>query len=141
MSESLPALNTAVSEWFNMTDEHTGGNPHPLGLYALAAHAAGDFPLQTDRMAAEKFDSDRVRAEHVSVYTTAFLPVALAADWSNRQRAVFLAGIWGTHYAIDTRRWKEPVEGFESFPVWFDQALHIISLAVVFALTVVVGDG
>ena len=124
-----------------MTDrvESSVANPHPVGLYALAAHAAGDFPLQTDRMAAKKFDSDRVRAEHVSVYTASFLPVVFAADWSAQQRAVFLAGLWGTHYAIDTRRWKEPVEGFESFPVWFDQALHVIALAVVFAIAVVVG--
>ena len=113
---------------------------HPVGLYALAAHAAGDFPLQTDRMAAAKVDDSVVRAEHVSVYTAAFVPVAVAADFSARQGAVFFAGIWATHFVIDSRRWKEPTEGFEAFPVWFDQALHLIALAVVFALTVVI-DG
>lgn len=122
-----------------MSEDSSAANSHPIGLYALAAHAAGDFPLQTDRMAAEKFDSDRVRAEHVSVYTASFFPVALAADWSTRQRAVFLAGIWGTHYAIDTRRWFENRDGFPTRSVWFDQALHVIALAVVFAIAVVVG--
>lgn len=110
-------------------------------LYALAAHAAGDFPLQTDRMAAEKFDSRIVRAEHVSVYTLAFVPVAFATDWSTHQRVVFLAGIWGSHFAVDSRRWKEPIEGFETRPLWFDQAYHIITLALVWALVSALGRG
>ncbi len=114
----------------SVTEDCSTRSHQMLPLYALAAHAAGDFPLQTDEMAANKFDDSTVRAKHVATYTSTFLPVALAADWTNRQRAVFLATIFGTHYVIDTRRWKDPVPGFEAFPVWFDQALHIIALAV-----------
>lgn len=97
-------------------------------LYVLAAHAAGDFPLQTDRMAAEKFERPRVRAEHVAVYTAAFLPVVLASDMSRRGQWVFLATLAGTHFVIDSRRWNDAV------PIWFDQALHAVCLAVATAL-------
>lgn len=56
-------------------------------LAFLAAHATGDFPLQTDWLAAEKFDS---------------------------------------------QRWSEAV------PIWYDQALHVIALAI--ALEVIDSD-
>lgn len=105
----------------------------PTSLYALASHAAGDFPLQTDEMAAEKFDNPRVRAEHVSVYTASFLPFTLAAGFTHRQKAVFLTVLWGSHFVIDSRRWNDSV------PIWFDQALHVISLALAVALTEVFG--
>lgn len=99
-----------------------------LPLYALAAHAAGDFPLQTSWMAKNKFDSRVVRAVHVAVYTVAFIPVAIASEWTKRQSAMFLGTLAATHFAIDTRRWNDAV------PIWFDQALHVIALAVSFAL-------
>lgn len=89
----------------------------------LAAHAAGDFPLQTDRMAAEKFDNRCVRAMHVSVYTAAYLPVLWRRDWSLRQSLAFVTLIWLSHFAIDSRRWNDAV------PIWYDQALHLIALA------------
>jgi len=95
----------------------------PPTLSLLAAHAAGDFPLQTDRMAAEKFDSRRVRAAHVAVYTLGFVPAVLASDWTVRQSVAFLATIASTHYAVDSRRWNDAV------PIWYDQALHVIALA------------
>ncbi len=95
-----------------------------LPLYALATHALGDFPLQTDNMAENKLDNPRVRAEHVAVYTLGFLPVALASDWNRKGSVVFLLSLAGTHYAIDSRRWNDAV------PIWFDQALHVIALAV-----------
>lgn len=92
-------------------------------LYALAGHAAGDFPLQPDGMAAQKLEDASVRATHVSIYTTALIPFALACDWSSRQRAVFFVALWGSHFAIDSRRWHD------SAPIWFDQAFHVIALA------------
>ena len=107
----------------------------PDALYALAAHALGDYPLQTDDMAANKLDDPTVRAKHVTTYTLGFLPVALASDWSNRQAAVYLGGIWSTHYAIDSRRWNENV------PIWYDQALHVIALAVITAVVSTFGGG
>lgn len=105
-------------------------------LLALASHAAGDFPLQTSRMAEEKFDNPRVRAEHVTVYTATYLPFVSVVEWSNRQRATFLVLIWGTHFLIDTQRWNEVV------PIWYDQALHLIALALSVIFTEeVVGNG
>ena len=101
-----------------------------LSLYALAGHMAADFPLQTDHMAANKFESDLVRAAHVTVHAVAQVPTVLVADWSWRQRATFLATLAATHYVIDTRRWAENFDGFPTRALWFDQALHIVALAV-----------
>lgn len=100
-----------------------------LPLYALAAHFAGDFPLQTDRMAAQKFDNSLVRAFHVAVYTAAFVPVTRASEWGRARSTLFLTTLAATHFVIDSRRWVEPKDGFETFPMWYDQALHIIALA------------
>lgn len=105
-----------------------------LPLYALAAHAAGDWPLQSNQMAKDKFDDPTVRAKHVGVYTLAFAPVALASDWDSRGKAVFLLSIAGGHFAIDTRRWAENYDGFPTRALWFDQAFHIIAIAVAFVL-------
>jgi hypothetical protein len=98
-------------------------------LLLLAAHAAGDFPLQTDRMAAGKFDGPTARSAHVAVYTAAFLPVVWLLGWPAVRSVVFLAVLAATHYAIDSRRWAEPKERFESYPIALDQALHVIALA------------
>ncbi|WP_226043458.1 DUF3307 domain-containing protein [Natrinema sp. DC36] len=100
-----------------MTDDR-----HALAF--LAAHAAGDFPLQSDWMAAEKFDSRLARAAHVTVYTAAFLPPVIGAGWSRRRTAAFLAILWASHFVVDSRRWNDAV------PIWYDQALHLIALAV-----------
>jgi len=86
-------------------------------LRLLAAHATGDFPLQTDWMAENKFDSPFARATHVTTYTAAFLPV--------RRNPLFLGLLWVSHFVIDSRRWNDTV------PIWYDQALHVIALAVV----------
>lgn len=90
-------------------------------LHYLAAHAAGDFPMQTDWMAANKLDSPLARAVHVTAYVAAFLPV--------RRNPLFLALLWASHYAIDSRRWNDAV------PIWYDQALHVIALALVLEVT------
>ncbi|MDF9748425.1 DUF3307 domain-containing protein [Natrinema salsiterrestre] len=106
-----------------MTDDR-----HALAF--LAAHAAGDFPLQTDWMASRKFDSRLARAAHVTVYTAAFLPAARRTDWSRRRTATFLAFLWASHFLVDSRRWYENRDGFPTRALWFDQALHLIALAV-----------
>ncbi|WP_222912733.1 DUF3307 domain-containing protein [Natrinema sp. SYSU A 869] len=108
-----------------MTDDR-----HALAF--LAAHAAGDFPLQTDWMAAEKFDSRLARATHVTVYTAAFLPVVRRTGWPWRRTAALLALLWTSHFVVDSRRWNDTV------PIWYDQALHLIALAV--ALEIVDDD-
>lgn len=85
-------------------------------LRYLAAHAAGDFLLQSDWMAQNKLDHPFVRAVHVTVYTGVFTLV--------RRNPLFLALLWVSHFVIDSRRWSDSV------PIWYDQALHIIALAV-----------
>ncbi|QCC57384.1 DUF3307 domain-containing protein [Natrinema thermotolerans] len=106
-----------------MTDDR-----HALAF--LAAHAAGDFPLQTDWMATEKFDSRLARAVHVTVYTAAFLPAVRRAGWPRRRAAAFLALLWTSHFVVDSQRWYENRDGFPTRALWFDQALHLIALAV-----------
>jgi len=108
----------------------TQGNQRPdrTVLYALASHAAGDFPLQTDWMAENKFDSPVARAVHVAVYTSAFVPLAFGGSWTRQQATAFLTTLAATHMAIDSRRWNDAV------PIWFDQALHVIALAVAVAV-------
>jgi hypothetical protein len=111
-----------------------------LPLYALAAHFAGDWPLQTDEMAVEKFEDPRTRGSHVLVYSLAFLPVVLAAGWDRRGSVAFLVTLAGSHFVIDSRRWKENYDGFPTRALWFDQAFHLICLALAAALGEVIDD-
>ena len=110
----------------------------PLGLYLLALHFLADFPLQSDMMAAQKLDSPVVRLAHVTVYTLTISPILLVTAWSTTASAVFLTAVFVSHFVIDSQRWKDPVEGFPTRPIWFDQAYHIISLAAAVALVEVV---
>lgn len=100
-----------------------------LPLFTLASHAAGDFPLQSDRMAAEKFDSRAVCAAHAGVYTAAFVPTVLVSGWDWKQSTRFLVMLAVSHYVIYSRRWAEPRDGFPTRPIWFDQSYHLIALA------------
>lgn len=34
------------------------------------------------------------------------------------------------HYAIDTRRWAEPKDGLESYPVIVDQIMHLTTITI-----------
>lgn len=77
----------------------------------------GDFPLQTAWMAEHKFTSPIARAIHVTTYTAAFVPL--------RKGPLFLALLWASHFAIDSKRWNDAV------PIWYDQALHLIALAAI----------
>ena len=106
----------------------------PFGLYLLALHFLGDWPLQSDWMAARKLDEPLVRLAHVAVYTAVVSSVVVITPWSTTGRVLFAALVAVTHFIIDSQRWKEPVEGFESRPIWFDQAYHIITLAAVVAI-------
>lgn len=100
-----------------------------LPIVALAAHVTGDFLVQTDRQATEKFDDRSVRAAHVATYVACYLPMMRAAGWCSRRSLAFLAVLTGTHYVIDADRWAGPAPGFETRPVWVDQSLHLVSLA------------
>lgn len=105
-----------------------------LSLFALACHFAGDFPLQTDRMAAEKFDNWMVRSVHCAVYTACFTPFTIVSEFSFYHGSLFLALLGVSHYAIDSRRWAEDFPEFPTRALWFDQAYHIIALALIVAL-------
>lgn len=84
-------------------------------------------------MAANKLTDWRVRAYHVGVYSLPFIVVALAYlpfSW-----AVGFVGVNAlVHFAIDTRRWAEPKEGFESYPIVIDQTMHVTTIAVLAAV-------
>ena len=110
-----------------------------LPIYALAAHGLGDWPLQTDQMAAAKLDNRQVRAKHVAVYTISFLPVVMAANWRRRGTVAFLVTLAGSHYVIDSQRWKDDTDEFPTFAIWYDQVLHLIALALAMGLGEVVG--
>jgi hypothetical protein len=64
----------------------------------LVAHIVGDFILQSDWMAREKFHNSFACFVHVVTYTLPFLLLT--------QEPVTLAIIAGTHFAID--RWRLP---------------------------------
>ncbi len=98
-------------------------------LYLLAAHFAGDFPLQPDWMARAKLESRMIREKHVARYTATFIPVTIIAPWSLLQAIAFLAITSVLHSFVDSRRWAEPTDEFPGRPIWFDQAYHIICLA------------
>jgi len=101
-------------------------------LYLLACHAAGDFVLQTDRMAEQKFEDVTVRLQHCALYTLVFIPVCVALYWPAARVVIFAAGLFATHVVIDSQRWNDTV------PIWYDQALHIIALALAVAISGVV---
>lgn len=100
-----------------------------LVFHTLVAHLAGDFLLQTDEMAAQKFDNWRVRAEHVTAYSAPFILVLAAADLPLLTTAVLYVYLWVSHFFIDTQRWAEPKPGFEAYPITVDQTLHLLALA------------
>ena len=97
-----------------------------ISLYIIAAHLTDDFLAQTDEMAQNKFDSRIWRTMHVLTYTMMFLPVVAFTSLP----VLFLASVAIPHWIIDTRRWAEPKEEFESYPIVVDQTLHIVSLAI-----------
>lgn len=98
-----------------------------ITLALLTAHVLADFPLQSDRMARAKFDDRDIRAGHVLVHWT--LTYLLLLPFVGHLTAAGAAAVIAVlHFAIDSRRWAEPKEGFEIYPVAVDQALHIASL-------------
>jgi hypothetical protein len=102
----------------------------PLAL--LAAHLLADFPLQTDRMARAKITDSATRFEHAAVHGV--VTVALLLPIVSLPVGHILAaglGITGLHSLIDRRRWAEPKEHFEAYPLAVDQTLHVCSLYVV----------
>jgi len=107
----------------------TGDFDRWLPIVALAAHVTGDFLVQTDRQATEKFDERSTRAAHVVSYAACYVPLVCAVEWDTRPSLGFLGVLTSSHYVVDRKRWAEPRSNFETYPVWIDQSLHLISLA------------
>lgn len=103
-----------------------------VGLDIVAAHIAGDFLLQSDWMAARKLTCAWTRALHVSAYS---LPLALVAllHGSLGPAVLFVALVWISHYVIDSHRWTLG-SGWAHKPFVVDQALHLLTLAVLVRL-------
>ena len=103
-------------------------NVGSIAFALLAAHALGDFPLQLDWHAANKFDSAFVRFHHAGVH--ALLAMIAVVPFITTAGEVVLpgVGIFVAHFVIDTRRWAEPKDGFAGYPIAVDQSLHLASI-------------
>lgn len=99
------------------------------GLDLIAAHLVGDYVLQSDEMAKKKLDNPLVRAYHVSRYTAALAPAALASGAPWRRQLLFLGLAWMAHYVTDSKRWL-PDEAWAPGAILNDQALHAVQLAI-----------
>lgn len=98
-----------------------------IAVVLLALHLLGDFPLQTDWMAANKFDHGPAFLAHLWVHLTLYAVILIMIYGS---RAGFIAMfVAGCHAVIDWRRWAEPKDGFEDYPIWVDQSLHVSTIA------------
>jgi len=97
------------------------------GIVLLACHLLADFPLQTDWMASEKFDDVRALLAHLGVHILVTMPSMVVLYGADGALATLF--VVGVHGAIDTRRWADPKEGFEAYPIWVDQSLHVASIA------------
>ena len=102
-------------------------NTSMVPLLMLGAHLTGDFILQTGYMAAHKLTDWRVRAWHVTAYTSPFALVLLAAPLPWPRYGILLASIWVTHFITDSRRWVSD-DHWAPRPILVDQSIHIMSL-------------
>ncbi len=99
----------------------------PLTL--LAAHMVGDYILQSDRVAKTKLTDVGIRVWHVSLYTLCFIPSVLLAHFPLMPACLFLLAVWITHFVVDSRRWASGKD-WAPKPILVDQALHLVTLAV-----------
>jgi hypothetical protein len=105
-----------------------------LGIVVLLViiHTAADFFAQTDSMAKGKSSSNEILTKHVLLYSAFFLPFGLT----------FAAGTFVLHWCTDyvSSRLTTYYWGKENRHAFFcvigvDQAIHIISLVVVYYYT------
>lgn len=106
-----------------------------LSLMIIASHMLGDYILQTDVEARGKFSDLKLRANHVHKYTACFFwalgffPLSVAL--------LLLAGIWLTHWHIDSRRWVPADHPWPAKAILVDQTYHAVTLLALFALALV----
>lgn len=110
-----------------------------VGLSLLAGHLLADFPFQSDGVAQSKFEDRGVRYYHSFLHCAIAFTI-LTFLWTDRTAIIATSVFIGvSHFVIDSRRWAEPKDGFEDYPIWVDQALHIAALAVAIQIGGMVG--
>lgn len=95
----------------------------------LAAHMLGDYILQTNEEAINKFYDIEYLQSHVIKYMLAFVPVTLLSKRKVSDKICFLLLLYATHLITDSRRWASGEE-WAPKPILVDQALHAIQLAI-----------
>jgi hypothetical protein len=106
-----------------------------VSLLVLASHLVADFPLQMDWIANNKRENSLALLLHVYVHAT--VTAGALFTFTGLGTGDVLAcslGIAVTHGAIDTRRWAEPQEWMELYPILIDQIMHIAAIAIVVSL-------
>ena len=127
-----------------------------LSLWLLALHMLGDYVLQNDWMAANKFKSAYVRTVHVGCYCAPFAIFAymvapltvrhhlvVRSEWafswnttSHDNAWLFSGLLFITHWITDCRRWASG-EKWCAKPIMVDQTIHILTLAILAQLFLV----
>ena len=99
-------------------------------LWLLAGHLLGDFPFQSEWMAANKGSSWEINTYHALVYTASILIVAEIGGIYLPVQALLL--LFTSHFFIDPlkARWKIIQN------IWADQLIHFIVILLVFVLFV-----
>ena len=103
-----------------------------LGIILLALHMIGDFILQTDWIAANKLEEAEPWFVHILIHFALYVGI-LGPLFGIRGLAIAIF-VGSAHGIIDIDRWVEPKDGFEQYPFWFDQILHVSSIALTIML-------
>lgn len=95
--------------------------------WLLAGHFLGDFPFQSEWMAANKGKSWEVNAYHALVYAFTVFIVAAMADF----RLSFLAvsTLFASHFIIDPLKARWGIVRH----IWIDQIPHVFVLVIIAA--------
>lgn len=102
----------------------------PVGLWLLTLHLIGDFPLQPDWMAQRKVDEWQIRVLHCWIHAKLVWIMGVIALPTWGDAAILSAWVFASHFAIDSRRWFNPKDGWGETWVWLnDQILHLIALS------------
>ena len=94
----------------------------------IAAHMVGDYLLQTDNMARNKFSDKSVRLLHCGAYMLPVFLVGYVHAVSPWGLALFYVVNLIAHFVIDSRRWASG-DKWPPKPILVDQALHLVTLA------------
>jgi hypothetical protein len=93
-------------------------------LWLIAGHFLGDFPAQSQWMAAKKGTSWEVNGYHALVYTFTILVVSAIGGFILPIWSLAIIGV--SHFLIDPLKARWSIVKH----IWLDQLLHIIVLFV-----------